>query len=71
MDEQEFHYDPKDFPDPHLYEEYDPSQLLHLLRLTPLQRLQNNEGWREFMLKYRGAAGRLYGNDPRSSQTSA
>jgi hypothetical protein len=63
VDAAEFKYDPKDFPDPHQGREYDESQLRCLLELTPLQRLENNERWRAFVLRYRGAIYRQHEHD--------
>lgn len=65
MQDELFHYDPADFPDPHRCEEFDPSLLEANLKLTPLQRLQKLDDVLDSLRVLREASIRHYGRDPR------
>jgi hypothetical protein len=52
------------YPDPHQDQDFDRNQLECLLSLTPEQRMQRHELWRQFVFALREARIQHYGYDP-------
>jgi hypothetical protein len=71
MQDKPFHYDPADFPDPHKNPDFDQSLVDSMLELTPGQRLERHERFRQFFEVAREARIKLYGYDPAVPPTSA
>ncbi|MCY2953613.1 MAG: hypothetical protein NTU53_16785 [Planctomycetota bacterium] len=64
------HFGPNDLPDPHQDPDFDKNLVECMLALTPTERLERHEQWRQFQEIARQARIARYGYDPAVPETS-